>query len=178
MFTCVLYLLIETFSFSFLITANEGRSGGGPGSFGDPAHQHRFDESTISHFLSSAVPPHTYSQYPSPNMMPGYNHYYTVNHGPIPPTANMSTTAMPPPLPPHYYNQQHLGKMQQPYFAGMQPPLSPVHPLFPALHLHQQQSQQQPQQQSVCLRPGCVKAGKFPLFFQFTVAIDCSSLRQ
>ncbi|KAJ6217838.1 hypothetical protein RDWZM_008995 [Blomia tropicalis] len=114
---------------------------------------HKFDESTINHFLSSAVPS-SYSQHPGPNMIPGYHHYYSLNHGPLPPTHNMSTTAPPPAFYHHH----------KPYLSPIQPPL---HPLFPSLHPSMMNHNPASSSSSnhittsgsgVCLRPGCVKA--------------------
>ena len=96
----------------------------------------KFDESTLNHFLSSAIP--SFSNYPSPHMIPGYHHYYNHNHGLVPSPHNLSGTHTYTNYPRAYYNPV------------------PPHSLFPSIH-----PLNHPQHPNVCLRPGCVKAGKW-----------------
>lgn len=101
----------------------------------------KFDESTLNHFLSAAVP--SYSNYPSPHMMPGYHHYYNVNHGLLPTSQNQTGTST-----------ATTASNFRTYYNSIQPPM---HPLFPSIHPLNHHHHQHP---NVCLRPGCVKAGK------------------
>lgn len=130
----------------------------------------KFDEISLNRFLSSTT--NNIPSYPNPQMIPGYNVYYTTNNGPMPPTQfnysqatqQLDQQQLQQQWNEFVYQQQQHHHPNAIHKTFLQPPLVPI---IAGINHRQRQLDFHQDIKSVCLRPGCVKAGLFLFTFDF-----------